>query len=381
MEESIERKNLLTMKLLHYFIMEKNYNPVILQGADDEIWLENFNSDYKLIRIVSNTIINEEQLKFDIYKTKHIMRKIKAKTFSWTMNALTIFTDIDKTVKLNNTRNIDFIAMFDEKDIKKYDFIYKAFPDISNKLVFREEGVNLFMKITSDINKKNQEDVKKVDEIFKPKTPIVTYILIAINVIIAIYMFLLDNTLQMVNDFAVSRSLVVLFKEYYRLITAAFLHAGIYHLMTNMYSLYIIGPQIEGFMGRTKFLVIYLFSALMGSLFSIVLHENSLSVGASGAIFGLLGSILYFGYHYRVYLGGVLKSQIIPLILINLSIGFIAPGIDNFAHIGGLVGGILMTITVGVKYKSSKFEQTNGAIVSILLTIFLLLVAFGVLNS
>ena len=75
-----------------------------------------------------------------------------------------------------------------------------------------------------------------------------------------------------------------------------------------------------------------------------------------------MGALLYFGYHYRVYLDSVVKSQIIPLIVINLFIGFTVSGIDNWAHIGGLVGGILSCMAVGVKYKSSKFEMINGAI-------------------
>lgn len=378
MEESISRKNLLTMKLLHYFITEKNYNPILLQGAEDEIWLENFNSEYKIVRIVSNTIINEEQLKFDIYKTKHIMRKIKYKTFSFTMNALTFFTDIDSDVKLSNTKNLDFVAIYDEKDIKKYDFIKEKFPDITNKLNFSEEGVNLFMKITSDINKKNKTDVERVDEIFKPKKPIITYILIAINALIAIYMYFLGNASSLIGDFAVNKYHVVENMEYYRIFTGAFLHGSIPHFLINMYSLYVIGPQIESFMGKTKYIVIYFFSILIASLFSMIFNQNVNSVGASGAIFGLLGSLLYFGYHYRVYLGGVLKSQIIPIIILNLAIGFAAAGIDNFAHIGGLIGGMLISVAVGVKYKSTTFEKVNGWIVTLILTTFLLLVVHGV---
>ena len=65
------------MKLLHYFITDQNYNPVVLYGAKNEIWLENLDSDYKIIRIVSNYIPNDEQLDFDIYRTKQIMKSIK----------------------------------------------------------------------------------------------------------------------------------------------------------------------------------------------------------------------------------------------------------------------------------------------------------------
>ena len=85
-----------------------------------------------------------------------------------------------------------------------------------------------------------------------------------------------------------------------------------------------------------------------------------------------MGSLAYFGYHYRIYFGNILKSQIIPLIVINLLMGFMFSGIDNVAHIGGLVGGILSTMAVGLKHKSQKSEQINGCIVYLLLVAFLI---------
>ena len=378
--EQLDRKNLLAMKLLHYFITEKNYNPIILQGADNEIWLENMDSDYKIVRIVSNHIMNDEQYNFDVFKTKHIVKKIKRKTFSFSMNVLSIFTDLDDDVKLDNNNNIDCISIYDEDDLKKYKFIKETFPDISKKMDFTEDGFQLFMRITSDINKKNKEDAVKIDEVFKKKIPYVTIGLILINTIVFILMYVMNNEDYYINKYSVWGYGIVNLGEYYRLITGAFLHGGVSHFIINMYSLYVVGSQMEGFLGRGKYLAVYLFSALIGSLFSIIFNTVP-SVGASGAIFGILGSLLYFGYHYRVYLGSVIKSQIIPLILLNLAIGFLSNGqIDNFAHIGGLIGGVLMTMAVGVKYKSSKTEMNNGAIVSIILTAFLFFVAFNYIN-
>ncbi len=380
MPEQLDRKNVLAMKLLHYFITEKNYNPIILQGAEDEIWLENMDSDYKIIRIVSNHIINDEQFDFDIFKTKHIMRKIKRKTFSLSMNALSIFTDLDEDVKVDSTKNIDCISLYDEKDLSKYKFVYDTFPDISKKMKFSEDGLQLFMKITSDINKKNKDDAVKVDEVFKKKVPYITYALIIINAIIFCLMFFGNYETEFINKYSVWGYGIVNYQEYYRLITGAFLHAEPLHFIFNMYALYIIGSQMESFLGKGKYLIVYFFSTIVGSLFSIIFSKYA-SIGASGAIFGLLGSLLYFGYHYRVYLGTVLKNQIIPIIVINLAIGFfLSDNIDNFAHIGGLVGGVLITMGVGVKYKSTKQEQINGCIVSLLLIAFLLFVAFNYVN-
>jgi rhomboid protease GluP len=158
--------------------------------------------------------------------------------------------------------------------------------------------------------------------------------------------------------------------EYYRLITAAFIHGGVLHLFCNMYSLYVVGTQIETLLGKWKFLVIYFISAITASLLSGVLG-TSLSVGASGAIFGLLGALVYFGYHYRLYLGNSLLYNIIPVILINLSIGFYISGIDNYAHIGGLIGGIFSSMMVGIEGKTDKTDRINGTIITVVFVAFL----------
>lgn len=364
----IDKKEELVMKLLHYFITEKGYNPVIIRGVKDEIWLENLDNDYKIVRIVSSYIHNDEQFKFDIVKTKSLMKTIKKKTLSFKINALSIFVNLGDNVdvsKFEDTPNIKFANIHEAGDLSKYRFVIDTFPDITKDIDFKEKGLELFMKITSDINRKNESDAKMNEDVFKPKKPIVTYVLIAINVLV----FLLsnDNIIQM---FAVNRFYIADLGQYYRLITGIFLHAGIVHLVFNMYALYVIGMQLESFLGKWKYLIVYLLSGLAGSMLSIF-FSNSLSVGASGAIFGLLGSLLYFGYHYRVYLDSVVKSQIIPLIVVNLLIGFAFSGIDNWAHVGGLVGGLLATMAVGVKYKSSKFEMINGAIMYLIFVGFI----------
>ena len=146
-----------------------------------------------------------------------------------------------------------------------------------------------------------------------------------------------------------------------------------------MYSLRVIGPSVEGLIGKGKFVFIYLISAISASLMSLVfVDSNIVSVGASGAIFGLMGALLYFGYHYRLYLNDAIKTQIIPVILFNLIIGFMMPGIDNGAHIGGLIGGYLATMAIGIKNKSEKKDMINGWIVLILYLAFLSYIVFFV---
>lgn len=372
----VNEKDAMIMKLLHYFITEKNYNPVILQGAEDEIWLENMKENYKIVRIVSGYIHNDEQLNFDLFKAKKIAKTIKKKTFSFEMNILSIYTNLGDNAHLNPTKNLMTIDLTEEDKLSNLDVLQEDFPDMSKKLTFTEKGMELFIKITEDINKTNISNAEKVNRTFEKKTPYITYLLILINVLIYFISILSGKYDDIINGFCLYGPFVRM-GEYFRLITAMFLHADIVHLFCNCYSLYVIGPQIESFLGKGKFTVIYLFSGLIGSLLSMTLSSFA-SIGASGAIFGLLGSLLYFGYHYRLYLGTVLKSQIIPLILINLVYGFMVPGIDNAAHIGGLIGGILSTAFLGINYKSSKNEKIQGLIITTIFTIFLIYMAFVV---
>lgn len=376
-EATMSRKDLIVMKLLHYFITEANYNPILLQGAEDEIWLENLNSDYKIIRVVSGYLHNDEQLNYDLFKTKKIASKIKHKTFSLSMNVLSIYIDLGDNVHLDkiNDNKVSCVYVYDENDINDKSLLSKYFPNMANKLTFSEEGIQLYIKITEDINNKNKEKALENEDIFKKKTPYITYGLIIINALIFFVSKLLGSYDNIVNTYCLYGPFVRL-GDYYRLITCGFIHGDIFHLLFNCYSLYVIGSQIESFMGKGKYIVIYFFSMFMGSLMSM-LFSNYASIGASGAIFGLLGSILYFGYHYRVYLGATLKNQIIPVIVLNLLYGACVTGIDNFAHIGGLIGGVLITTSLGVKYKSTKSNIINGCIITSIFTLFMIYMAFN----
>ncbi len=376
----VTKKDEIVIKLLHYFIIEEGYNPIILHGAENEIWLENLKSDYKIVRIVSNYIHNNEQLDFDAYRTKRVIRSIRKKTFMHNVNTISIFVNLGDNVKLDNATysNIYCADLKSMKDISKYRFIIDAFPTITTKTLFTEKGLELFNKLTAEINSYSEEEVKKNEEVFKESKPIVTYLLILVNTIIFLAMYIIGSgsrDAQTLIDFGANVPILIKMGEYYRLITSAFLHIGVVHFLFNNYALYVIGPQLENFFGKIKFLIIYLFSALTGNLLSL-LFTTGISAGASGAIFGLLGALLYFGYHYRVYLGSVIRSQIIPLIVINLLIGFTTSGINNAAHIGGMIGGILIAMALGVKYKSSKEEKINGVIMTTIFTGFLIYMSF-----
>jgi len=377
---TIRDKDDIVMRLLHYFITEQNYSPIVVRGSSNEIWLENNEGPYRIIRINTNYIHNDEQLKVDVYKTKSVMKQIKRKTLSLKMNALNILLDLNEDVKIKDVKDIDFIKIKNVDDISQNEMI-SIFPNIKEKIIDSDNNLDLIINITNDINRKTEEENRIYEDTFTPKKPIFTNLLIGICVVMFIVLLLCGG-----NPLGISANILLYFGgvlksevvsgRLYCLITGAFLHASLYHIAFNMYALYIIGNQLESYLGKFKFLAVYLISAISASLMSCIFNSNVVSVGASGAIFGLLGSLLYFGYHYRLYLGSVLRTQIIPLIIINLIIGFTFTSIDNFANIGGLIGGYLTTMALGIKGKSSKSEIINGTITLIIYILFMAYIVF-----
>ena len=371
MNIKINKKDDVILKILHYFITEEDYKPVIINGLENEIWLENMENDLKLIRINTNYIHNEEQFKSDIFKVKTIMKSIKRNTLSLKMTTLNLLLDTGENVNIIDNKNIETIKVGDLEDFKKNKVVKEFFPKVSDTTLTDEVDPVEFFKLTEDMNQKTIKNEKKLAKIFSPKKPIVTYIIIVLNLMVFLYGMLHSND-ELINIFGNNYELVQK-GQFYRLLTCMFVHGSIMHLLLNMYALYTIGPVVERYYGKSKYIFIYLVSGLLGSVFSSVfMSAGSISIGASGAIFGLLGSICYFTYYYRATLQGILRESIVPVIVINLIIGFILPSVDLVAHIGGLLGGILVSMGLGIGDKYRKNDQINGFIVLILMFIFLI---------
>lgn len=368
---SMDKKDEIVMKLVHFLVTKENYTPIVVNGVRNEVWLENVEGPYKIIRINSNYIHNKEQFNFDIYKTTNVARQIKKKTLSWKMNVLNIFLDLNDDVKLDSINHIDNIKVNDTEDLVHNETVVEAFPNIEKDIINADNEVDLIVNVTNDINSKTAKENRKYEEVFKPKKIVVTYVLMAICTLIYILQILFPNltTLGAVNGTLVRSGQV------YRLITGMFMHGSIWHLLCNMYSLYVIGCATENYFGKKKFLLIYLVSGIIGSMFSCIFNTGW-SLGASGAIFGLMGALCYFGYYYRLYMGKALYSEIIPVIILNLALSLIVSNIDFYAHIGGLIGGVFITMGLGIKNKTDKQSSINGWITFGILVVFILYMLF-----
>lgn len=369
---NVRKQDEILMSLVHYFVTKEGYAPIYVQGVKDEIWLENIDGPYRIIRINSNYIHNEEQYKYDEFKIKNIMRQIKKKTLSFKVNTLNINLNVADRVKVESEKNIDNVFVKDIDEIKKNKEINEIFPNMKNDLYQSKNSLDLLLNVTNDINKKTETDNKKYEKIFSRKKILMTYIIMAICVVMYLVTVLMG--LNNMNLLLLGANNIELLKhgQIYRLITYGFLHGSIVHLISNMYCLYVIGSQVENNLEKKRFLTIYFVSMITGGLLS-ALFNDGISIGASGAIFGLLGAILYFGLHFRLYLSEALRTRIIPVIVLNLIIGFAVPGIDVACHIGGLIGGFLSAMVVGIPDIDNKKDKVNG---TILLLIFIGFMAY-----
>ena len=368
---SMDKKDEIVMKLVHFLVTKENYTPIVVNGVRNEVWLENVEGPYKIIRINSNYIHNKEQFNFDIYKTNNVAKQIKKKTLSWKMNVLNIFLDLNDNVKLDSINYIDNIKVNDTQDLVHNETVVEAFPNIEKDIINTDNDVDLIVNVTNDINSKTAKENRKYEEVFKPKKIVVTYVLMALCTLI----YILQIFFPSLTACGAVNGTLVRNGQAYRLITSMFMHGSIWHLLCNMYSLYVIGCATENYFGKKKFLIIYFVSGIIGSMFSCIFNTGW-SLGASGAIFGLMGALCYFGYYYRLYMGKALYNEIIPVIILNLALSLVVSNIDFYAHIGGLIGGVFITMGLGVKNKTDKQSSINGWITFGILFIFTLYMLF-----
>jgi rhomboid protease GluP len=185
--------------------------------------------------------------------------------------------------------------------------------------------------------------------------PIATWVLLAM----ILGMFLLETLaggsteLEVLVALGAKVNILIAAGQYWRLLTAMFLHIGLMHLFFNAYALLAIGTELERLVGWQRFATIYILSGLFGSLTSYALNPG-LSAGASGAVFGIIGALAAFFVLHRQALGAWGRrrlSNIVFLIGLNLFLGFTQPGIDNLAHLGGLLSGMALGWALAPRYQ------------------------------
>ena len=184
----------------------------------------------------------------------------------------------------------------------------------------------------------------------KPEA-ICTVALIVINIVVFFILTMFGDTedaVFMLQHGAMYEPYIIEGHEYYRIFTCLFLHFGITHLLNNMVLLGALGWNLELEIGKVRFVIIYFASGIIGNIVSLfydlTLEQPTVSAGASGAIFGLMGALLYVVIANRGRLGRLSGRGMLVMVILSLYFGLTSTGVDNLAHIGGLVSGFLLAV-------------------------------------
>ncbi|NFV13869.1 rhomboid family intramembrane serine protease [Clostridium sporogenes] len=321
--------------IIEKLIRENNYRvmEISINGGLESSWIAvNEKEDFYDVLIFSSNLsikdLNREYIK-EYIQSLFINKPIN----------LNIAVLIDKEI------DSSLINFLDINLIKDISFVL----DYNNRsIVYAGEGTRSIVEDMVKVPKEKGNIYYNENNIDSHEKATITKIIIGIN----IFMYLITAFLS--KNILSSNIRVLVFLgakansfinngEYYRLITSMFLHGGLIHLALNMYALNSIGPLIENYFGKVKYLIIYFISGILSSYFSY-LFSPSVSIGASGAIFGVLGATLIIAYKNRKRGGKEFLNNIISVIVVNLILGFSIPNVDNFGHIGGLIGGIIVTL-------------------------------------
>ena len=181
----------------------------------------------------------------------------------------------------------------------------------------------------------------------------VTVALILINVLVFIAVELTgtsQNAWHVLDYGAAYTPYIVQNGEVYRLFTSMFLHFGIEHLVNNMLVLFVLGSRLEQVIGKLRFLFIYLAGGMAGNIFSLILELRNqdflVSAGASGAVFAVMGAMIYVVIRNKGWLGDLSMRQILVMATFSLYFGFTSSGVDNAAHIGGMIAGFVLAVLI-----------------------------------
>ncbi|MCK9444640.1 MAG: rhomboid family intramembrane serine protease, partial [Tissierellaceae bacterium] len=184
----------------------------------------------------------------------------------------------------------------------------------------------------------------KINNFYKKSK--VTFIFLAIMIL---YFMLISlnggttNVIALIKYGALYPPFILQYHQYYRFITAIFIHIGFAHIMLNGYALYVFGPQMERLMGTKKYLLFFLLSGIGGNIVTFLFNFESVSAGASGSLFGLFGALLYLIHRHREMITPQGRKSILQLLVVNLLFTVTVPSISTTAHLGGLIIGYILS--------------------------------------
>ncbi|WP_434178626.1 rhomboid protease YqgP [Bacillus stercoris] len=349
---------------------------VIQAGESDEIWLEAPDkSPYDLVRLYKHDLDFRQEMVRDIEEQAERVERVRNQLGRRRMKLLNVFfsteapvddwQEISKQPFEKGTVSVTPVIV---RGSMLRDDLQAVFPSFRTEEHDSFEDTQMARECFLSLVQKQEEQRKTEAAVFQNGKPIFTYLFIALQVLM---FFVLEinggstNTETLVAFGAKENSLIAQ-GEWWRLLTPIVLHIGIAHLAFNTLALWSVGTAVERMYGSGRFLLIYLAAGITGSIASFVFSPYP-SAGASGAIFGCLGALLYVALSNRKMFLRTIGTNIIVIIIINLGFGFAVSNIDNSGHIGGLIGGFFAAAALGLPKAGALGKRLLSAVLLIAL--------------
>ncbi|WP_078379711.1 rhomboid family protein [Sutcliffiella halmapala] len=371
-------------QLLNSIVVQHQYRIIHITPDQKEVWLEGLeNKQAPIIRVFrydldwSNWLQRDmEKAAFQVTNFKKQLRKSKLRALNVYVSSYPPVDDWEFRVKepfIKDNVEVNSVIVHGGN-------VQEACQQITSSIgkeIEVQDEVELddlaLQQLKQTVLTSSANRMKKERELFQNGKPLFTYFFIALQLF---FFYLLETNGGSQNSetlikYGAKYNPLILEGEWWRFITPIILHIGVLHLLLNTLALYYLGTAVERIYGNFRFLLIYLFAGFCGSLASFV-FTPSLSAGASGAIFGCFGALLFVGIAYPKLFLRTMGTNILVLIGVNLAIGFAIPGIDNAGHIGGLIGGFLAAAIVHLPKHIKPLPQILGFILAISLTLYML---------
>lgn len=345
-------------KLIYYYVKYFNFKIVHINENETEVWISN--SKKREIMIFKFGVSSSQEIRFDKSRVQEHGEEIKS--FLGYQPKTVIFNYLtDKIFTYENLNEIHPLKM-KFNVMRNMKELVNSLPNviISRLYARKDDKSSLYYKRILQSDNPLEKYMMK----FAP----VTYTLMAVNIIIWLFMFLIVNafTNKSLLDWGALVHFNVVHGEWYRLVTSMFIHFNFEHILMNMLSLFIFGKLVEAIVGHWKMLGIYFISGIFGNLVSLAIDNNSISVGASGAIYGLMGALFAFMYISKKFNQKMLLQLIVVLIIMTL-ISLFMSNVNIFAHLGGFIGGIFSSFIGYYFYQNKQRFWIITAIFSILI--------------
>ncbi|MBH0229874.1 rhomboid family intramembrane serine protease [Halobacillus yeomjeoni] len=376
-------------KLTHDLIVNQKFHILYSHMEEREVWLEkDFKGTTHVVRLKHKEMNWRNELKRDLELVDHqlkqnrkLFRGGKVQTHALYISE---YPPVDEWEDLlgSRTDGMKVYFMHDENKDSERSRFYKKF-NIEDPIVDQDIAENemeaIIPYLKQQIVTMHQKRKKEAESLFRFGKPFMTIFLLIVNILFFLYVEWQGDTtsVETLIEYGAKYNPEILSGEWWRIVTSMFLHIGVVHLLMNMLALFYLGMAVERIYGTLRFTVIYFMAGVFGGVASFMLNPQ-VAAGASGAIFGLFGALLFFGIQHKRLFFRTMGWNLIIVIGINIAFGIVVPQVDNGAHLGGLLGGFIATsITHLPKRKNVKLQAL--ATVSYVLLISSM-VFFGVQN-